>query len=98
MSEEQELAQLIAERIKNARNLRGLTQKQAGEKLGVDPNTWSNWEKGVRGVSAPTLVLIARALNFPLAMFTEKEYQVSLTSAESKKARRQRTPSKVPAR
>lgn len=45
--------------LKGARVNAGLTQKEAGEKLGVTSVTLSNWEKGKTFPKASQLVKIA---------------------------------------
>lgn len=47
--------QLMADRIKSARQARLMTQDQLGAALGIDGSAVSNWE---RGASVPSVVRI----------------------------------------
>ncbi len=41
------------ERVKAWRTAYNLTQRQAAELVGVDPNTWARWERNERETPAP---------------------------------------------
>ena len=41
--------------LKQLRNIKGLSQKEAAEKLGVSEITLANYEKGIRQPTAPTI-------------------------------------------
>jgi transcriptional regulator with XRE-family HTH domain len=47
-----------AEELKAARTRAGLTQLALANRLGVDPQTVSRWERGERGISQPMERLI----------------------------------------
>ena len=49
----------FAERLRELRKERGLSQIQLAEKLGVDFRTISNWENGVRKPDIDMLVIVA---------------------------------------
>ena len=50
------------QRLRQLRELRGLTQAQLAEKVGFEQGQISNWEAGRRGMTATTAVVLARAL------------------------------------
>lgn len=62
----------FAERLKAARETRGMDQTQLGRKLRVSQNNISNWEIGV---SAPKLALFKRLCN---ALNTSADYLLGL--------------------
>ncbi len=64
-----ELDQVVARRIKAARELRGLSQTQAAALLGLSQRTWAEYERGVIGVGVDDLEAIARVLEMPIAYF-----------------------------
>jgi transcriptional regulator with XRE-family HTH domain len=78
---------LIADRIRTARELARKTQKEAGQLIGVEQETWANYERGKRGVDAVTLVKMAQAFGLPVNFFTDPEFQITLRAdgAPSKK-------------
>lgn len=57
----------LGQRIANLRRARGLTQKALGVRLGVSPQTISNWENEVSHVPSPDLPDLARALGVSVA-------------------------------
>lgn len=56
----------IAAKIKEYRKLRGLTQKELGEKIGVKHNTISSYENGTNEPEQDLLFKIANALNISI--------------------------------
>lgn len=50
---------IVADRLRLARQRAGLTQTQAANKLGIAPNTISGWESGTRMPRAPELARLA---------------------------------------
>src|SRR5437868_2457559 len=56
------IAGSILERIKAKREALGLSQAQAGERVGIDQRTWSRLERGVTNIDLDTLERIATAL------------------------------------
>jgi transcriptional regulator with XRE-family HTH domain len=57
----------IGERLRDARRHAGLTQLQLGERVGRDHRTIHRWEYALRVPNLEDLLLIADALNIPLA-------------------------------
>ena len=53
----------MKDRIKQIRKDAGLNQKEFGEKIGVAPNTVSNWESGVKMPMESTIKSICREFN-----------------------------------
>ncbi|MDT3388205.1 MAG: helix-turn-helix domain-containing protein [Bacteroidota bacterium] len=52
----------LPENLKNLRLMRGLSQKQLGEKLNKSPNAISNWEKGMTSPDVDLLETICKVL------------------------------------
>jgi len=50
--------QTLEQKIVNARRLYGITQKELAIRLGIDPGTLSNWEKGRGRPSAELLEIM----------------------------------------
>jgi transcriptional regulator with XRE-family HTH domain len=67
MSEPADMKALIAERMKQARALAGLSQGQAAKKLGMHRPTISEIEAGNRNVTAPELGRFAELYDVDLA-------------------------------
>ncbi len=57
----------IGERLRDAREHAGLTQLQLGNRIGRDHRTIHRWEYATRIPNLSDLLLIADALNVPLA-------------------------------
>jgi transcriptional regulator with XRE-family HTH domain len=57
----------IGLRIRDARRTAGLSQMQLGERIGRDHKTISRWENALRAPDLTDLLLIADALDVPLA-------------------------------
>lgn len=60
---------IFGERLKAARAAKGLLQKELGSRVHVEPQTVSNWERGVQTPDLDTLELIAQQLDQPVAYF-----------------------------
>lgn len=61
----------IGERIRIAREARGLSQEQLAERIARDQRSVSEYESGKRRIYAHDLPTIARALGVPLIYFYE---------------------------
>ena len=57
---------MIADKIKNARTIKKLTQEQVAEDLNVSRQTISNWENGVSVPNINTLILISEKFDIPV--------------------------------
>ena len=55
-------ANTLGERLVRHRTLRGLSQKEAAEAVGVDPGTLSRWERGEREPMRPFVSRVERFL------------------------------------
>ena len=60
---------LVGQALKNARESKGLTQKQLAEMLYVDPSLVCRWEKGQRRIMADELITILEILEMTLDDF-----------------------------
>ncbi len=67
------MPETIGEKIRTVRKSAGLTQAQLANKLGVTPQTVSQYECGDKTPKLQTLRRIARAMNVPLDIFIEVE-------------------------
>lgn len=56
----------IGERIRRARERRGLTQRQLAERTGYSQSTVAGWESGRRGCRLEALQRVARVLNLSI--------------------------------
>ena len=57
---------MIADKIKNARTIKKLTQEQVAEDLNVSRQTISNRENGVSVPNINTLILISEKFDIPV--------------------------------
>lgn len=57
----------IAEMLRAWRRERGLTQKNAARTLGIDPCTWSDWERGGTIMRLAHRQIVASLLDVPAA-------------------------------
>lgn len=74
MPEHTKINETVGKRIKAARKVKGLSQEQLGEKLGVSFQAVSTWETGKNIPDADHLPALARELDLSLdALFSEKE-------------------------
>src|SRR3989344_3233928 len=64
-----EISKKIGERIKEAREEKGLTQKQLGEFLGYSPMGISYFEQGTREMKVSDLEKLAGFFNKPVSYF-----------------------------
>jgi transcriptional regulator with XRE-family HTH domain len=77
--------QLVARRVKQARNLSNLSQRQLGEKLGVSDKTISAYEAERAVPPLHTLKKIAEVTGKPIEFFFEDEKpKANLQSVEAK--------------
>ena len=58
---------VICERIRYFRELAGIEQKELGKKIGISPNTISNWETGRSRPDINLIPAICRALQVSLS-------------------------------
>jgi len=65
----EEITKEIGEKIRKAREERGLTQKDLGEHLGYTPMGISHFEKGIRGLKVNDLKKLADYLGKDLSYF-----------------------------
>ena len=63
----------IGARLRNIRNLRGLTQAELGHVLGVSLQQVHKYECGASRISTSALILLARALDVPLCALLGEE-------------------------
>ncbi len=59
----------VGERIRNARKIAGLTQKQLDEKSGIDEANIRKYESGKQNPKLETLEKIAKGIGFPIEYF-----------------------------
>lgn len=57
---------LFGERLKNAREASGMSQKKMADRIGVKPATVEKWEAGKMDPRANRLQMLASLLNVPL--------------------------------
>lgn len=57
----------IAERLRAKRRELGWSQKEAAQRFGVDPSTWSNWEAGSTVMTIAHRRLLAKFVGVPEA-------------------------------
>ena len=62
MAKKKEAVEIFGERLKSAREMRGLNQRQLGERLGVPPSSIAHFEGGRRKPSFENLHRLAGAL------------------------------------
>ena len=67
---------MIADKIKNARTIKKLTQEQVAEDLNVSRQTISNWENGVSVPNINTLILISEKFDIPVDEMLKSGYVV----------------------
>ena len=65
------IGKYVGQRIKNAREARGLTQNQLASLMGKSVETISNFERGKVVTSLMTLGQLAQHLNIPVKSFFE---------------------------
>ena len=71
-------------RIRKAREQKGLTREQLGERIGVSPSAIGKWETGDRTPSADTLARLSEELG----VSTDYLLELDSASKESEGARR----------
>ncbi len=62
----------MAEKIRAARILRGMTQSELGKLLGVSDRTVSKWENGISSPSVENFITLSEVLELPNDHFLEK--------------------------
>lgn len=67
----QEISKKIGQRIKEAREEKGLTQKQLGENLGYSSMGISNFEQGIREIKLTDIHRVASFLGKDVSFFLE---------------------------
>ncbi len=72
----------IGERIRNARKNAGLTQKQLGEKCGINEANIRKYESGRQNPKYETLQKIASALEIPLSQILPINEQIGLAALD----------------
>ena len=76
---------MIGDKIKKARLLAGLTQKQFGELIGGKGiSTISEWESGKRSPDLELLPIMAKILNVKPAFFVDESEDLSLSFSAPK--------------
>ena len=91
-SEDPMLRQLIAQRLKTARNMRGMTQQDVIDLLHVDHAALSRWEKGAGTPRLETCVRFARALGISLDYLTGLSDTASPADQTARGARMMKLP------
>lgn len=76
---------MVGDKIKKARLLAGLTQKQFGELIGGKGiSTVSEWESGKRSPDIELLPIISKVLNVDPAFFVDESKDLSLAFSSPK--------------
>lgn len=73
MSDIKEIKENIARNLKYYRDLKGLTQRELAEKLGIKHNTISSWENGTNSIDAAVLMEICDLLGVSLCEMYKQE-------------------------
>ena len=73
----------LGQRLKQARLEAGLTQKAAGESIGVDPHTIYSYETDRVNPSGPAMRSLAHAYNKPVEWFFGEEEEPEATPENS---------------
>lgn len=66
--------ELLVERLKEARNSKGLKQQEVADQLGIKANTISNWEKGRTEPDIDTFVKLCRIYQIDCAALLSDVY------------------------
>jgi transcriptional regulator with XRE-family HTH domain len=61
--------EIVGDRIREARNAKGWLQKELARRVHVEPQTVSNWERGVSTPDLDKLDLLAEVLEQPVSYF-----------------------------
>lgn len=70
--------EIVGDRIKEARTAKGLLQKELAGRVHVEPQTISNWERGVSTPDFDKLELLARELDQVVSFFLVGPEDVSV--------------------
>ncbi len=68
-----ETDKLVAQRIREQRELAGVTQSQLAKVLGVSMQQVQKYENGTNRITSGKLLATARHLNVPITLFFEEE-------------------------
>lgn len=60
----------VGQRLKGWRTAKNISQREAGELVGVEQATWSDWESGKKSLSVPSAIRVSAATDIPLADLT----------------------------
>lgn len=63
----------VGKNIRMVRQMKGLTQEELGEFLGVKKSAISRWESGERKITLENLQNISKVMNVPLRTFLEHD-------------------------
>ena len=77
---------MIKERIRYARKITNLTQKQLGERAGIAEPTIRKYELGLLNPKFETIIKIADAFNLPVSFFTGQQPFVDIELLKKAKA------------
>lgn len=75
---------VIGEQMRQLRIARGLSQKELGDKIGIDSATVGKYERGKLNPKLETVKKIAAALNVPEAFFYPIDEQIETAKREAK--------------
>jgi len=68
----------IGSKIRDIRKIRGLTQQDIADKLGVKKNTISQWESGARNMSLEQTIQFAKVVGVTLDYFNDNSPERTL--------------------
>lgn len=72
--------ELLVERLKNARNNKGLKQQEVADQLGIKANTISNWEKGRTEPDIDTFIKLCQIYQIDCAALLSDIYAFNRVS------------------
>lgn len=83
--------EIVGDRIRNAREKKGWLQKELARRVHVEPQTVSNWERGVTTPDLDKLEALGRELDHPVSYFLlspeEEKVGDSASAAEIQRLR-----------
>lgn len=70
--------------LRTLRVMNNLTQKQAADKIGVDEQTWANYEKGKTFPDVPKIIRIEKEfnVNYNDIIFLSNNYGLNVKSSK----------------
>lgn len=70
--------------LRTLRVMNNLTQKQAADKIGVDEQTWANYEKGKTFPDVPKIIRIEKEfnVNYNDIIFLPNDYGLTVKSSK----------------